>query len=176
MTTLSARAMTEGTRPHAAAAPSRANGQYLYGVQGLRTFAALMVAVYHIWFHRVSGGVDVFFVVAGYFAAGSLLKITARPTARARLAGVGQYLLRTARRVFPSAAVVVLGTIIAAALFLPRSGWQNNLGHAVASMTFRENWHLIAQGDDYLQQGSAPPCSSSSGRWASRCRAMWYFH
>ncbi len=78
MTTPSARAMTEGTRPHAAAAPSRANGQYLYGVQGLRTFAALMAAVHHIWFHRVSGGVDVFFVVAGYFAAGS--RWSAAPT------------------------------------------------------------------------------------------------
>ena len=48
--------------------------EYLYELQGLRTISALMVAVYHIWFQRVSGGVDVFFVVAAYtLEAGTLL-------------------------------------------------------------------------------------------------------
>lgn len=27
-------------------------------IEGLRTVAALLVAMYHIWFNRVSGGVD----------------------------------------------------------------------------------------------------------------------
>lgn len=129
--------------------------QYLYGVQGLRTVAALMVAVYHIWFHRVSGGVDVFFVVAGYFAAGSLLKVTSLPTATQRLAGVGRYLLRTARRVIPSAAVVILGTVMAGTLFMPRSQWQTTIPHGWASLRFWENWYLIETGNDYLSQGLA---------------------
>lgn len=34
-------------------------------IEGLRIVAALLVAVYHIWMQRVSGGVDVFFVVSG---------------------------------------------------------------------------------------------------------------
>lgn len=29
-------------------------------IEGLRIVAALLVAIYHIWFGRVSGGVDVF--------------------------------------------------------------------------------------------------------------------
>ena len=126
--------------------------QYLYGVQGLRSVAALMVAVYHIWFHRVSGGVDVFFVVAGYFAAGSLLRATSLPTARARLSSVGQYLLRTARRVIPSAVVVIVGTVAAAMLLMPRSLWQTAIPHGWASLGFWENWYLIETGNDYLQQ------------------------
>lgn len=130
-----------------------AKHEYLYGVQGLRTVAALMVAVYHIWFHRVSGGVDVFFVVAGYFAAGSLMKISGLPTARERLGGVGQYLLRTARRVIPSAVVVIVGTVVACLVFLPRSQWQAATPHGWASLGFWENWHLIQTGNDYLQQG-----------------------
>ena len=114
-----------------------------------------MVAVYHIWFHRVSGGVDVFFVVAGYFAAGSLLKATSLPTATERLAAVGQYLLRTARRVIPSAVVVIVGTVGAGLLFMPRSLWQTAIPHGWASLRFWENWYLIETGNDYLQQGIA---------------------
>ena len=35
-------------------------------IEGLRVVAALLVAIYHIWFGKVSGGVDVFFVVSGF--------------------------------------------------------------------------------------------------------------
>ncbi len=126
--------------------------QYLYGVQGLRTVAAVMVAVYHIWFHRVSGGVDVFFVVAGYFATASMLKIVTKPGLGQRLTGVGHYLLRTARRVFPSATVVIVATSLGSMVFLSPRLWDVNIGHGIASMLFVENWYLIAEGRDYLAQ------------------------
>ena len=35
-------------------------------IEGLRIVAALLVAIYHIWFGKVSGGVDVFFVISGF--------------------------------------------------------------------------------------------------------------
>lgn len=132
-----------------------ATKHYLHGVQGLRTIAALMVAVYHIWFNRVSGGVDVFFVVAGYFAAGSLLTISSQPSTRQRAHDSANYLLRTARRVIPSATVVIVGTVAAGIIFLPRSLWESSLPHGWASLLFLENWHLINVGHDYLQQGMA---------------------
>ena len=150
-TALTSRPVVPGAPP---AAPG-AERQYLYGVQGLRTVAALLVAVYHIWFHRVSGGVDVFFVVAGYFAAGSLLRIVAQPGWRRRLADLGQYWLRTVRRVVPSAVVVILGTVGASLVFLPRSQWRAAGQQGLASLAMRENWHLIEVGSDYLQQGVA---------------------
>lgn len=149
-----------------------AGRQYLYGVQGLRTVAALMVAVYHIWFHRVSGGVDVFFVVAGYFAAGSLLKVTGLPTSAERFAGVGRYLLRTARRVIPSAVVVIVGTVVAALFLLPRSQWETTIPHGWSSLFFRENWYLIETGNDYLQQGIA--ASPFQQFWALSIQAQSY--
>lgn len=43
-------------------------------IEGLRTLAALLVAVYHIWVGKVSGGVDVFFVVTGFFITLTVLK------------------------------------------------------------------------------------------------------
>ncbi len=150
---------TSATSPAVAEATPATSGtptatrQYLYGVQGLRTVAALMVAVYHIWFHRVSGGVDVFFVVAGFFAAGSLLPLarTASPAQRARM--LRDYLLRTARRVIPSAAVVVLATVAASTLWMPKTFWAAGIEHARQALLFQENLHLIRVSADYLQSG-----------------------
>lgn len=146
---------------------------YLHGVQGLRTVAALMVAVYHIWFHRVSGGVDVFFVVAGYFAAGSMLKAVSHRRVTERIKAVWQYWLRTVRRVVPSAVVVVLGTVAGGLLFLPRSQWEAAIQHGWASLTFRENWYLIEAGHDYLQQDLA--ASAFQQFWALAIQVQAYF-
>ena len=123
--------------------------QYLYGVQGLRTVAALMVAVYHIWFHRVSGGVDVFFVVAGYFAAKSLRRTLGATSVGAALRATRDYLLRTMRRVIPSAAAVISATVVGALLWLPMSSWRASIGGAWASLFFFENLDLIDAATEY---------------------------
>src|SRR5690625_7938222 len=52
--------------------------QYRPEIEGLRVVAALLVAIYHIWMMRVSGGVDVFFVVSGFLITTSLLSKYAR--------------------------------------------------------------------------------------------------
>lgn len=129
----------------------------LNGVQGLRTVAALLVALYHIWFHRVSGGVDVFFVVAGFFAARSIRRMVDAGSVVVALRQIGDYWARTARRVVPSAMLVILATTVVAVLRMPVTMWDANIGHAFASLFFHENWHLIATGSDYNQQATASP-------------------
>src|SRR5271156_550276 len=52
---------------------------YRHGLDGLRGIAIALVAVYHIWFGRVSGGVDVFLALSGFFFAGKLLRAALDP-------------------------------------------------------------------------------------------------
>jgi peptidoglycan/LPS O-acetylase OafA/YrhL len=48
------------------ASPQTGDRGYRPEIQGLRAVGAILVAVYHIWLGRVSGGVDVFFVVSAF--------------------------------------------------------------------------------------------------------------
>lgn len=147
--------------------------RYLVGVQGLRTVAALLVAVYHIWLGRVSGGVDVFFVVAGFFAVGSLLRaLSGAGSSREILKASGSYLLRTMRRVVPSS-VMVLATTVAAAMFLmPQAFWETNVAAGWAALTFTENWFLVSQATDYLAQEAAAPAFQQY--WALAVNVQFY--
>ena len=147
--------------------------RYLYGVQGLRTVAALLVAIYHIWFGRVSGGVDVFFVVAGFFAVGSLARAFGRAAnAKDVLVSGLDYLVRTFRRIVPSASVVVLATVVMSFWWMPSTYWRDNVSDAWASLFFIENWRLIDRSADYLQQDlSASPFQQF---WALGVNAQFY--
>src|SRR5690625_7350566 len=52
----------------------RVGGGHRPEIDGLRAVAVLLVAVYHIWFGRVSGGVDVFLRLTGFLITGSLVR------------------------------------------------------------------------------------------------------
>src|SRR6478672_4193484 len=58
----------------AAGMGSRKAGFYRHDLDGLRGVAILLVAAFHIWFGRVSGGVDVFLVLSGFLITGSLYR------------------------------------------------------------------------------------------------------
>jgi peptidoglycan/LPS O-acetylase OafA/YrhL len=146
--------------------------RYLTEVQGLRTIASLMVASYHIWFRRVSGGVDVFFVVAAYFMTLSLLKLGSAGSAKGAVGGALGFFAKTLRRVVPSMVVVLVATIIAALAFMPRVMWSSQLRHAVASSAFLENWWLARAATDYLAQGLAK--SPFQQFWALALQMQFY--
>lgn len=140
---------------------------YLHEVQGLRTIAALLVAIYHIWFFRVSGGVDVFFVVAAFFITRSLTK-TDRPS----FAAVGAFYLSTMRRIIPGLVIVVTATIGLVLAFGASSSWNSEIAHAVASLLFVENLNLIKEGRDYLTMDLAQ--SSFQQMWALSIQVQFY--
>lgn len=145
----------------------------MHGVQGLRTVAALLVAVYHIWFGRVSGGVDVFFVVAGYFAIGSLYRsFTPAVSALDVLGNLRSYLLRVLRRVVPSAAVVIAATVVLGWIWLPQTAQRSASPFGWSAVGFIENWKLIAASADYAAQEDA--ASPFQQFWALGVNVQFY--
>lgn len=120
-------------------------------IQGLRAVAVLLVAVYHIWLGRVSGGVDVFLMLTGFLLTASLLRSVDRK-------GKVQFLsfwARLARRLFPLAALSLLGILVVTWLFLPQARWHDIIAEVIASALYYENWQLAFNSVDYLAQGNA---------------------
>ncbi|GAA3247806.1 hypothetical protein GCM10017691_57370 [Pseudonocardia petroleophila] len=114
-------------------------------LQGLRAVAVALVVVYHVWFDRVSGGVDVFFVISGFLLTGQL----ARAAERGAPLDLVRRWSRTVVRLVPSVCVVLVGTVGAAALVLPESRWAQTVREVVAAALYLENWQLASDAVDY---------------------------
>lgn len=114
-------------------------------LQGLRAVAILMVVCYHIWFDRVSGGVDIFLLISAFLLTGSFV----RKLEGGRALVVPSYWLHAFKRLVPPAAVVVIATLVGVLLVLPPSRFAEYNVQALASLTYWENWHLAFQGADY---------------------------
>lgn len=143
-----------------------AKADYRPDIEGLRAIAAVLVATYHIWLDRVSGGVDVFFVVSGFLMTTTLLKQVER-TGWPRPLG---YLGRLARRLFPLAAVVLLATLLVSLILFRGGGVE--LDEVVASALYYENWHLAFDAVDYLAQNESH--SAVQQFWAMSVQGQFY--
>ncbi|MDN7242996.1 acyltransferase family protein [Planococcus sp. N028] len=115
-------------------------------IEGLRVVAALLVAVYHIWFNRVSGGVDVFFVISGFLITTSIIS-TINRTGEFRFL---PYITKLLKRLLPSV-FFILGVVLVLSWFLlPDSILSKTLREVIASMFFFQNWQLAFSSTDYL--------------------------
>ncbi len=137
-------------------------------IEGLRAVAALLVATYHVWFGTVSGGVDVFFVVAGFMMT---VTIVGHYERYGRLR-IGVYLGRLMTRLLPNALVVLAAVVVATILFLPATQWQDVFGEIAASALYVENWVLIDQSVDYLQRDDV--VSPVQHYWAMSIQGQFY--
>ncbi len=91
--------------PAQPATESRA-GFYRHDLDGLRGIAIALVAMFHVWFGRVSGGVDVFLALSGFFFGGKLLRAALNPASS--LSPVPE-VIRLVRRLLPALVVVLAG-------------------------------------------------------------------
>jgi len=130
------------------------NRKFRPEIEGLRVVAALLVAVYHIWFNRVSGGVDVFFVVSGFLITTSIISSINR-TGEFKF---GPYILKLMKRLLPAVFFTVSIVAILSYYLLPESILVKTTKELIASMFYFENWQLAFSNTDYLdaQQMKTP--------------------
>jgi peptidoglycan/LPS O-acetylase OafA/YrhL len=139
---------------------ARTTSAHRTDLDGLRGIAIALVAVFHVWFGRVSGGVDVFLTLSGYFFVGSLLRhaIDAQQQPHITLgAAVNPWprLARLGRRLLPALATVLLAVLVLTIVILPQTRW-NAIGQELtASALYYQNWYLALNSQDYLAASSA---------------------
>lgn len=124
-------------------------------IQGLRGLAVLLVLAFHLAPRLLPAGfigVDIFFVLSGFLITGLLLK-----TSSGRGSGLGTFLARRARRLLPTAGLVLLAALGASLLVLPRTRWEQVATEAVASALQFENWWLARSGAEYSAAEVASP-------------------
>lgn len=145
------------------------NTDYRYDIQGVRAVGALLIMIYHIWVGKVSGGVDVFFVVSGYFMAGMLVRSYVRDGQLRPF----QFWGRVIKRIAPLAYIVILATLVLGFFFSPPYLWWNGLRDALFSSVHMENWWLMHTSTDYL--ASEEPSSPFQQFWALSIQIQFYF-
>ena len=128
-------------------------GRYRPELHGLRGLAIGLVVLYHVWFDRVSGGVDVFLFLSSFLLVGTFLRRIDRGE-RTRPAA---YWGRTFKRLLPPTAVVSLATLAGVYLILPPERWMPALDDAIGSLLHVENWVLIQRGVDYYAAAETGP-------------------
>ncbi|MFE4195290.1 acyltransferase family protein [Paenarthrobacter sp. NPDC056912] len=114
-------------------------------IQGLRSLAVLMVVSYHIWFGRVSGGVDVFLLISAFLMTLQFV----RRYEQARPVSLVRHWLHLFWRLLPAVVVVLLGTLAATYFIIPRTRWIEIVSQAWASLFYYENWLLQRQVVNY---------------------------
>lgn len=137
-------------------------------IQGIRTIGALLVACFHIWGGRVSGGVDVFFVISGFLITGSLYREVQRDSTIDVIAFWG----RIAKRIAPMAYAVLTLTLCAALLWMPLARQEGFLSEVLYSAFHLENLKLAMNSVDYLAREEAP--SPVQQFWALSVQVQFY--
>lgn len=124
-------------------------------IQGLRAVAILAVVAYHAGIPHVGGGyvgVDVFFVISGFLITGLIYGEVAR---RGSLSFGGFY-ARRARRLLPSAVLVIAATLAVSTAVLSPVRAATVLRDGVASALYVANYRFAIGATNYLSAGSAP--------------------
>src|ERR1700741_4226447 len=136
----------------AAARAGGSSGFYRYDLDGLRGIAIALVAMFHVWFGRVSGGVDVFLALSVFFFGGKILRAALNPAVS--LSPVAE-VTRLVRRLLPALVVVLAACAVLTILVQPETRWETFADQSLASLGYYQNWELASTASDYLRAGEA---------------------
>ncbi len=149
------------------AVEKRARG-YRTDLDGLRGVAIALVVVFHIWMGRVSGGVDVFLVLAGFFFTASLLRRAESGTG----ISVRETAARLARRLLPALVLVLAVVALFTVLTKPYTQWTELASQTLASLLYYQNWYLAFSWADYL--AADPSVSPLQHLWSMSLQGQFY--
>lgn len=142
---------------------------YRHDLDGLRGIAIALVAVFHVWFGRVSGGVDVFLALSGFFFGSSLLRNVLTPGTSL---SPWPHLTRLARRLLPALIVVLAASGVLTVLVQPQTRWETFADQTLASLGYYQNWELAATAADYRRAGEA--VSPLQHIWSMSVQGQFY--
>src|SRR6202022_3347958 len=147
----------------------RKKGFYRHDLDGLRGVAIALVEIFHVWFGRVSGGVDVFLVLSGFFVGGSLLrtKLTESSPLSPR-----PEIARLVRRLLPGVVVVLAASALLTILIQPQTRWETFADQSLASLGYFQNWELANTVSSYLRAGEA--VSPLQHIWSMSVQGQFY--
>lgn len=148
---------------------TRKSGFYRHDLDGLRGIAIALVAMFHVWFGRVSGGVDVFLALSGFFFGGKLLRAALNPASSLSLT---PQITRLIRRLLPALVVVLAACGVLTILIQPQTRWETFADQSLASLGYYQNWELSATVADYLRAGEA--VSPLQHIWSMSVQGQFY--
>jgi peptidoglycan/LPS O-acetylase OafA/YrhL len=162
--------------PFTASAPTaqaqnghRNSAFYRHDLDGLRGIAIALVAMFHVWFGRVSGGVDVFLVLSGFFFGGRILRAALNP--HLSFSPVPE-VIRLVRRLLPALIVVLAASALLTILVQPQTRWETFADESLASLGYYQNWQLANSAASYLRAGEA--VSPLQHIWSMSVQGQFY--
>lgn len=140
-------------------------------LQGMRAFAVLAVFADHLFGWPSGGfiGVDVFFVLSGFFITGLLIG----ERTRKKKISFKNFYIRRVRRIIPSALLVITLTVIASQFLLTATRARGALIDGLWAAIFFSNWRFERVGTDYFAQGQ--PDSPLLHYWSLSIEEQFYF-
>lgn len=140
-------------------------------IQGLRAIAVMLVLVFHAGLGLDGGyvGVDVFFVLSGFLITGLLIREGEKT---GRIDFLSFYAKRS-KRLLPAAALVLVATTIATALWGPKSELSEFGLDAAFAAAYAVNWRFAERAVDYLAEdvGRSPVLHY----WSLSVEEQFYF-
>ncbi len=150
---------------------SRRRRSFRPDIEGLRAIAILAVVAYHAGLSAVPGGyvgVDVFFVISGFLITGHL----SRELKEAGGISFGAFYARRARRLLPSALLVIGITVAVSCVVLPPLQAMAVARDGLANAFYVGNYRYALQATNYLSAGG--PVSPLLNYWSLGVEEQFY--
>lgn len=140
-------------------------------LEGMRAVAVLAVLLDHLFGWPSGGfvGVDIFFVLSGFFITGLLL----RERQETGTVSFRKFYVRRVRRIIPAALLVLAVTIVVGYIVFPAVRAKETFVDGLWSSIFLANWHFERVGTDYFQKGLPP--SPLQHYWSLSIEEQFYF-